>query len=192
MSPSVRRPSSESSLGGLRWYVLKVQNGREEAVKEALERRVRIEGLDDVVGRVIVPAEKVVEVRMGRRIERTRKLFPGYLLCEVVLEDRVLALFRETPGVSDFVRSGSAPVPLSPIEMEGLLARQSEEKVNVVHPEFDIADRVRILRGTFAQMEGEVTEVLPATGQVRVRLTILERPVFLVVEASEILQLSGC
>jgi transcriptional antiterminator NusG len=175
----------------LQWYAVKVHKGREEAVKEVLERRVRLEALEVVVGRILIPVERVVEIRNGRRVERTRKLFPGYLLCELVLDDRVLALLREIPGVSDFVRSGSAPVPLSPTEAERFVAGPAEGKVNVILPDFDPGDRVRILRGAFAQMEGEVAEVLADTGQIRVRVAILGRPVFLDLEASEILPLPG-
>ena len=191
MTPSVRRPSSAPSPGGLQWYAVKVHSGREEAVKDVLERRVRLEALEEVVGRILIPVERIAEIRNGRRAERTRKLFSGYLLCEIVLDDRVLALFRETPGASDFVRSGGTPVPLSPAEAARLVAGQSEGKVNVLLPDFDPGDRVRVLRGTFAQMEGEVAEVRADTGLIRVRLAILGRPVSLDMEASELLQLAG-
>src|SRR5262245_52086168 len=123
MGPSVRRPSSVPSqtspslptppTSEFRWYAVKVHSGREETVRDAIERRVRIEALEPFVGRVLVPVEKVIELRRGRRVERTRKLFSGYVLCEIALDDAVLAVFREIPGVSDFVRSGGAPVPLS-------------------------------------------------------------------------------
>jgi transcriptional antiterminator NusG len=156
-----------------------------------LERRDRLEALEEAVGRILIPVERVAEMRHGRRAERTRKLFSGYLLCELALDDRVLALFREVPGVSNFIRSGSTLLPLSPAEAERFVAGQAEGKVNVILPDFDPGDRIRILRGTFAQMEGEVTEVLADTGQVRVRVEILGRPVFLDLEASEILQLAG-
>jgi len=189
MSPSVRRPSSGQLLSGLQWYVVKVQSGREEAVKEALERRVRVEGLEEAIGRIIIPVEKVAQVRNGRRVERTRKLFPGYLMCEVAIDDRVLALLHEIPGISDFVRSGDTPVPLSPAEVDRLVAGQSEDQVSVILPDFEPGDRVRILSGTFAQMEGEVAEILADTGHVRVRLVILSRPVTLDLEAGEVLQL---
>ena len=191
MIPSVRRSSCAQPSGALQWYVIKVHSGREEAVKDVLERRVRIEALEEVVGRILIPVEKLVEIRNGRRAERSRKLFSGYLLCEIVLDDRVLALFREIPGVCDFVRSGCTPVPLSPGEAARFLASQSEGKVNVILPDFDPGDRVRILRWTFAQMEGEVADVLSDTGQVRVCLTILGRPVFLDMEASDLLQLGA-
>jgi transcriptional antiterminator NusG len=190
MAPSVRRPSSAPPPGGLQWYVVKVHSGREEAVKEALERRVRQEALEGVVGRILIPVEKVAEVRNGRRAERTRKLFAGYLLCELVPDERVLALFREIPGVGGFLGGGSTPVPLPPAEAERLVAGQAADKLNVILPAFDCGDRVRVLRGAFAQMEGEVAEVLAATGQVRVRVAILGRPAFLDLEAAEVLQLA--
>lgn len=189
MTPSVRRPSSVVS--GFQWFVVKVHSGREEVVKAALERRLRVEGLDAAICRILIPVEKVVELRKGRRVERTRKLFSGYLLCELALDDQLLALFREIPGISDFIRSGSVPVPLSSAEADRLVAEQLEEKEHVLLPEFDPGDQVRILRGTFAQTEGEVAEVLPNTGQVRVRVTILGRPVLLDLEPFEILQLRG-
>jgi transcriptional antiterminator NusG len=175
----------------LQWYVVRVHSGREEAVKEALERRVRLEGLQEVISRLLIPVERVAEVRKGRRVERTRKLFSGYVLCEMIIDDRVLSLFREISGVSDFIRSGSTPVPLSPAEAERLLAGQSGGKVNVILPDFNPGDRVRVLHGTFAQMEGEVTEVLADSCQVRVRLTILGRPVLFDLEASGVLQLAN-
>jgi transcriptional antiterminator NusG len=188
MAPSVRRPSS--APGGWQWYTIKVQSGREDAVKQALQHRTHVECLDGVVGRLLLPVENVAEIRGGSRVERTRKLFPGYLLCELVLDDRVEALFREIPGVSDFIRSGYAPMPLSPMEAERLLVGQSQSKVEVIVPAFERGDRVRVLRGTFATIEGEVAEVLADTCRVRVRLTILGRPVLLDLEASEILQLA--
>jgi transcriptional antiterminator NusG len=190
MTPSVRRPSSAQLPGGLQWYIIKVHSGREKAVKEAFQRRVLLEGLQEVVGRVLIPVEKVAEFRNGRRTERTRKLFSGYLLCEIALDDRVLALLREVPGVNDFLRSGATPVPLSPSEAQRFVAERSEGKINVIRPDFDSGDRVRLLRGAFAQMEGEVTEVLADTGQVRVRVTILGRPVLLNAEAPQVLRLT--
>jgi transcriptional antiterminator NusG len=186
MTPSVRRPSCAQSPGDFQWYAVKVHSGREEAVKDVLERRARLEALEEAVGRILIPVERVAEIRKGRRVERTRKLFSGYLLCELVLDDRVVALLREIAGVS-----GPTPLPLSPAEAERFVAGQLEGKVNVILPDFDPGDRIRVLHGTFAQMEGEVAEVLTDTGQVRVRLAILGRPVFLDMEASELLQLAG-
>src|SRR5262249_53064766 len=86
-----------------RWYVVKVQSGREESIKETIERRVKIEGLEEYFGQIIIPVEKVTEMRNGKRVVRERKLYPGYLMVEVEYNDRILYLFRETSGVGDFV-----------------------------------------------------------------------------------------
>src|SRR6266567_2155581 len=79
-----------------KWYVVKVQSGREESIKEAIERRVKIEGLDDQFGQIIIPVERVTEMRSGKRVVRERKLYPGYLMVEVEYSDGILYLFRET------------------------------------------------------------------------------------------------
>src|SRR5438105_714403 len=86
-----------------KWYVVKVQSGREESIKDAIERRVKIEGLQEYFGQVIIPVERVAEMRNGKRVVREKKLYPGYLMVEVEFNDRILYLFRETSGVGDFV-----------------------------------------------------------------------------------------
>src|SRR5262249_30544913 len=98
------------------WYVVKVQSGREESIKDAIERRVKIERLEDHVGQIIIPKEKVTEMRGGKRVVRERKLYPGYLMVEVDYNDRILYLFRETSGVGDFVGGGvnHPPPPIPP------------------------------------------------------------------------------
>ena len=93
--------------GNKKWYVVKVQSGREESIKEAIERRVKIEGLEEFFGQIVIPVERTVtEMGKGKRVTRTRKLYPGYLMVEVEFNDRILYLFRETSGVGDFVGGG--------------------------------------------------------------------------------------
>jgi transcriptional antiterminator NusG len=164
-----------------KWYVVKVQSGREESIKEAIERRVKIEGLEDQFGQVIIPVERVTEMRNGKRVVRERKLYPGYLMVEVEYNDRILYLFRETAGVGDFVGGGlnKVPTPMSDHEVERMLGRQGEHVPGVAHPKpkFDRGDRVKVKDGTFAGMEGEVKDILEAKGLVRIELTIFGRPV---------------
>jgi transcriptional antiterminator NusG len=165
-----------------RWYVVKVQSGREESIKEAIERRVKIEGLEEYFGQIMIPVEKVTEVRNGKRVQRTHKLYPGYLMVEVEYNDQILYLFRETSGVGDFV-GGSvnrAPPPMPDREVEKLKERMGQVQPGkdiVAKPKFDRGDRVRVKDGTFAGMEGEVKELLEARHLVRVELTIFGRPV---------------
>ncbi len=166
-----------------RWYVVKVQSGREDSIKEAIERRVKIERLEDLFGQIVVPVERVTEIVKGQRVTRTRKLYPGYLMVEVEFNDRILYLFRETPGVGDFVGAGpnKIPPPMSPIEVEKMLGQRKEvieEKPAVSKIRFDRGERVKIKEGhTFAGMEGDVSEILEAKGLVRVMIKIFGRDV---------------
>jgi transcriptional antiterminator NusG len=164
-----------------RWYVVKIQSGREEAIKEAIERRVKIEGLEEYFGQIIIPVERVTEMRNNKRVVKERKLYPGYLMVEVEYNDRILYLFRETSGVGDFV-GGSVnhpPPPMSPQEVERMLGKMGEVVPGTVSPKprYDRGDRVKVKDGTFAGMEGEVKELLEAKACVRVELTIFGRPV---------------
>jgi transcriptional antiterminator NusG len=169
------------------WYVVKVQSGREETIKEAIERRVKIEGLEECYGQIVVPVERVTEMRNGKRVQKERKLYPGYLMVEVEYNDRILYLFRETSGVGDFV-GGSvhrAPPPMSDREIERMLHGQPKagdkagegEKVIISKPRFGPGDRVKVTDGTFAGMEGDVKELHEQKGSVSVELTIFGRPV---------------
>jgi transcription termination/antitermination protein NusG len=180
--PAAEKPAAPSP-SKKRWYVVKVQSGREESIKEAIERRVKIEGLEEFFGQIVIPVEKVTEMRNGKRVVKTRKLYPGYLMVEVEYNDRILYLFRETSGVGDFVGASvnRPPPPMPDKEVESMLARISgdtgEGKIKQIKPKFDRGDRVRVRDGTFAQMEGEVKELIEAKNLVRVELTIFGRPV---------------
>ena len=115
-----RRRRPEAKASNKHWYVVKVQSGREESIKEAIERRVKIEGLEEYYGQIVIPVERVTEMRNGKRVQKERKLYPGYLMVEVEYNDRILYLFRETSGVGDFV-GGSVhrpPPPMSEREIE--------------------------------------------------------------------------
>ena len=164
------------------WYVVKVQSGREETIKDAIERRVKIEGLEEFFGQIVVPVERVTEVRNGKRVVKSRKLYPGYLMCEVEFNDRILYLFRETSGVGDFVGGtlNRPPPPMSPREVDKMLGQQQKESGEKVVPgkaPFSLGDRVRVRDGTFAGMEGEVKRLDEEKGHAFVELTIFGRPV---------------
>ncbi len=177
-------PEPEPAVNNKNWYVVKVQSGREESIKEAIERRVKIEGLEEYFGKIIIPIERSVEMKNGKRVVRERKLYPGYLMVEVEYNDQILYLFRETSGVGDFVGGGPnhAPQPMPPHEVERMERSQmpgavSDKKLPPPKPKFDRGDRVQVKDGVFSGMEGEVKDVLEAKGMVRVTLTVLGRPV---------------
>jgi transcriptional antiterminator NusG len=173
-----------------KWYVVKVQSGREETIKAAIERRVRKEGLEEYFGQIIIPVEQVTEVkadRSGKRVTRTkaRKLYPGYIMAEVEYNDRILYLFRETSGVGDFVGAShdreKPPPPMTDREIQRILGpAEATPGGGAVPPKpkrLDTGVKVRVIDGTFAGMEGEVKEILESIAHVKVELTIFGRPV---------------
>lgn len=163
------------------WYVVKVQSGREESIKDAIERRVKIEGLQEFFGQIVIPVEKYTDMVRGKRVIKERKLYPGYLMVNVEYNDRILYLFRETSGVGDFVGGSlnKPPQPMKGEEVDRMLGRMGQPVSPDVAPKskFDKGDRVKVKDGTFAGMEGEIKEILEAKGAVRVELTIFGRPV---------------
>ena len=166
--------------GRKNWYVVKVQSGREDSIKEALERRVKIEGLENYLGQIVIPVEKETQIIKGRKVTRTKKLYPGYLFVEVEFNDRILYLFRETAGVGDFVGAtgNQAPPPMAPHEVERILLKEPEVgKPATLKIKFDKGERVKIKDGMFAGMEGEISEILEAKGLVRVMIQVFGRAV---------------
>src|SRR4029079_18248221 len=146
--------------------VVKVQSGREESIRDAIERRVKIEGLQEFFGQIIVPTEKVTEMRNGKRVVKERKLYPGYLMVNLEFNDRMLYLFRETSGVGDFVGGGinKPPPPMNDHEVTRMKGQRGETVDVAPKSKFDKGDKVKVKDGTFAGMEGEVKEVLETKG----------------------------
>jgi transcriptional antiterminator NusG len=175
-------PEGQAKPSNKKWYVVKVQSGREESIKDAIERRVKIDGLEEYFGQIVVPVERVTELSKGKRVTRTRKLYPGYLMVEVEFNDRILYLFRETPGVGDFVGAGPnmAPPPMPQHEVDKMLNQRPEAVVDQAPTpkiKFERGEHVKIKDGMFAGMEGDVHEILEAKGVVRVMIQVFGRPV---------------
>lgn len=160
------------------WYVLKVQSNRENTIREAIVKRVRIEGLEEYLGEIVVPTEKVSEIKGGKKRVTQRKFFPGYIMVNVELNDDIWFAVRETPGVGDFVGAGGHPVPMSEDEVDRMLGREAaaEAEQPRLKINFQKGDRVKIKEGTFENFEGDVEEVIEAKGKVQVVIQIFGRP----------------
>ncbi len=161
------------------WYVLRVASGREETVKEGLIKKIQIAGLEELIPTVLVPTERVSEIKGGKKRFRERKLYPGYIIVEMELSDDVWYLIKDTPGIGDFVGSYQNPQPLSPTEVEKILSTmKGPEEGDQVEVKIDLVagDGVKIKEGPFENFDGTVDEVFPAKGQVRVIVTIFGRP----------------
>lgn len=159
------------------WYILKVQSNREESIREGLLRRVAIAGLEYYFADVIVPTEKVTEFKGGKKRVMKRKLYPGYLVVHMEINDDTWFLVRETPGIGDFTGAAGLPTPMLPHEVSRIVAK-AEEKTDAA-PKLKIAfspgDRVKINDGTFENFEGEVETIDETNGRVTVMINIFGR-----------------
>jgi transcriptional antiterminator NusG len=164
-------------VGERHWYILKVQSNREDSIRETLLRRISMQGMDKWFGEVIVPKEQVTEFKGGKKRVGSRKLYPGYILVNMILNDETWYLVRETGGIGDFTGSAGRPSPMLPQDVAKLL-NKSEEKTDEqprLKINFKKGDRVKINEGTFENFEGEVEQIDEANGRVTVMLSIFGR-----------------
>ena len=161
------------------WYVLKVQSSREDTIRDALQRRVKIQGLQRFFGQIVVPTEKITEIRNNKKRIVERKTYPGYIMIQMELNEKTWFLVRETPGVGDFVGAHGTPTKMTEAEVNQML-HQEEEKTTAEAPKVRIdverGDRVKIKDGPFENFEGTVEEVIEGRGLVKVMLIIFNRP----------------
>lgn len=164
------------------WYILKVAFNREDSIRDALEKRVKLEGMEEYFGEIIVPTEDVVEfTRAGKRRVTKRKLLPGYLIVNMAINDDTWFLVRETSGISDFTGSAGKPMPMDPADVERFVKKprgedEEEAPMKTAIP-FKPGDRVRVKEGNFQNQEGEVDSVDEANGRVTVIINIFGRSV---------------
>jgi transcriptional antiterminator NusG len=160
------------------WYVLKVQSGREDTIRDALERRVKIQGLQRFFNRIVVPTEKITEIRNNKKRVVERKSYPGYIMVEMELNEKTWFTVRETPGVGDFVGAHGTPTKMTEVEVNQMLGQETAKTEEAPRVRIDVerGDRVKIKDGPFENFEGTVEEVIEARGLVKVMLIIFNRP----------------
>src|ERR1700733_10835499 len=164
-------------------FTLRVASNKEDQVREKLARKVKIEGLETFVGRILVPSERVRSMKGGVRKEADRKKYPGYVFIELNLDkdgripDKVWFMIKETEGVGDFIGSNGKPTPMTAKDQAKMLeeAERPEGEVSV-KAEFKKGDRVKVTNGAFMNFEGDVDELIPDKGMVRIITTIFGRP----------------
>ena len=159
------------------WYILKVQSNRERSISEALQRKIAIEGLDQHFGQVIVPTEKVTEFKGGKKKIVERKLWPGYIVVNMHINDDTWFAVRETSGIGDFTGAAGKPTPMQPHEVARVV--QTEETDTEEAPKLAIkfkeGDKVKVKEGNFESFEGEVGTIDGASGRVTVMINIFGR-----------------
>lgn len=159
-----------------RWYIVQAYSNFEKKVAEAIEKEAQQKGLSAFFEKILVPTEKVVEVRRGRKVDSERKFFPGYVLVRAELTDDVFHLIKNTPKVTGFLGSDSKPVPISDAEAERILVQVNEggerPRSSVT---FEVGEQVRVADGPFASFNGIVQEVEEDRARLKVEVSIFGR-----------------
>ncbi len=189
-------PPSPEADNKKKWYVIKVASGQEDSIKARLERKIKVESLEQYVSQIVIPVERVTEIKKTtkknedgekvtkeKRVIKERKKYPGYLMAEVEFNDQVLYLFRETPGVGDFVGGGPGkpPAPMTDYEVQRMLGNevsvkdggpQKMTKKIPVKIDLERGDKVRLRDGAFAGTEGEVLDIAEAKDDDTPKITV--------------------
>lgn len=156
------------------WYIVHTYSGYEEKVKASIEERIKALGLEDKIFRILIPSERVVELRGKKKRETDKKFYPGYILVEMQLDEETWHLIKNTPRVTGFV-GGVKPVPLPEEEVEVILQQIERGPAMVVKSKFEKGENVKITDGPFANFVGYVDEVDMDHGRLRVMVSIFGR-----------------
>lgn len=171
-----------------RWYVVNTYSGHENKVKEKLDMRAESMDMKDYIYRVIVPEQKVVEEKDGVKKEKIKKIFPGYILVEMVMSDEAWFVVRNTPGVTGFIGSsgkGAKPTPLQPYEVDNILNSMGISRVDNVD-EYKEGDSVKIIDGPFINMTGTIESIDLETKIVNVLIDLFGQETQVEVELGQI------
>ena len=190
----VKPSGAESVLAGepprnpnMKWYIIHSYSGFERKVKESLESRVMAFGLQERIGRVLIPTEPVTEVRGGKKYTTERMFYPGYVLVEMDMDDHVWHVVKSTPRVTGFVGTGQQPTPLSDEEVQHIVYKvaDSREKPKL-KVKFEKNESVKITEGPFASFDGIVDDVNEDRQTVKVMVTIFGRSTPVELEFSQV------
>ncbi len=170
------------------WYVVNTYSGHENKVKEKLEMRASSMGMDDYIFRVVVPEETIIENKNGKEKEVKKKLFPGYILVEMIMTDEAWFIVRNTPGVTGFIGSsgkGAKPFPLTPQEVDKILGSMNMSRLDIAN-ELGEGDNVKVTSGAFENMMGKVKSIDIANQSVEVALDLFGQETIVEVNFGEI------
>ena len=156
------------------WYVIHTYSGYENKVKANLERKVHSMGMEDQIFRVVVPMEDEVEIKDGKKKITNKKVFPGYVMVEMIVDDKSWYVVRNTPGVTGFVGSGTKPIPLTDAEIKNILKSMGLEELKQ-KMDIEISEMVRITSGAFENWTAKVLEIDPERSNLKVLVDMFGR-----------------
>lgn len=159
---------------GRRWYVLHTYSGYEENVAHSLKQRIESMGMQDKIFSILIPTEKKIKIKNGKRKVVTEKIFPGYVLVEMEVTDDSWYVVRNTPNVTGFIGSGTMPIPISEDEVRAIQKRMGVEEPKFVI-DVSVDTPVRIVDGPFKNFEGKVAEVNEERGKIKVLVSMFGR-----------------
>ena len=170
------------------WYVVNTYSGHENKVKEKLEMRASTMGMEDYIYRVVVPEQKEIEVKDGEKKEKVKKMFPGYILVEMVMSDEAWFIVRNTPGVTGFIGSsgrGAKPFPLTPQEVDKILGSMGMSRLEIGN-ELNVDDMVKVISGPFSGMFGKVKKINMENQEIEVALDLFGQETIVELKLTEI------
>jgi transcriptional antiterminator NusG len=165
---------SSNSNNNRRWYIVHTYSGYEERVRKSLEQRIKTMDAEDRIFQVVIPTEDEIEIRGGQRRTVTKKIFPGYVLVEMKMDDDSWQVVRNTPGVTGFVGGGNKPTPLVEDEVK-IILRQMQDGTPQVKVGFRKGESVRVVDGPFTDFIGTVDEINMGKGKVKILLSLFGR-----------------
>ena len=166
--------AKQQETGERHWYAIHTYSGYENAVARNLRQRIDSLGMQDKIFEVVVPTEKRIRVKGGKRVTEEERIYPGYVLVDMIVTDDSWYVVRNTPRVTGFVGSGTQPVPLRQEELDALMNRMQEETVK--HKvDFSLDDQVTIVDGPFRELEGKIGEIDEERGKVKVLVSMFGR-----------------
>ena len=157
-----------------RWYVVHTYSGHENKVKVNLEKRIEYMNMGDKIFRVEVPQKTITKVKDGKKQDREEKIFPGYVLVEMIMDDDSWYVVRHTAGVTKFVGSAKKPIPAKDAEIKKIIHRVQTQTTKI-ELDVKVGDKVRIISGPFADFIGDITEVYPDKSKLRATVSIFGR-----------------
>lgn len=166
--------AKQASTGERHWYALHTYSGYEDNVARNLKQRIESLGYEDKIFNVLVPKEKKIKIRGGKREIYEEKIYPGYVLVDMIVSDDSWYVVRNTPNVTGFIGAGVIPTPLSNEEVEGLVKRMGVEEPKY-KIEIAVGDQVKIMDGPFKDFDGRISEIDEERGRVKVLVTMFGR-----------------
>ncbi len=167
--------AKQEHTGERHWYTIHTYSGYENAVLRNLRQRIESLGMQDKIFNVVVPTEKKIKIKAGKRVEVDEKVYPGYVLVDMIVDEESWFVVRNTPRVTGFVGSGTVPVPLSQKEIDYFLGRMDSDEAAKHTIDLEVGETITINDGPFKDLEGRVSEVDSERGKVKVMVSLFGR-----------------